>query len=303
MKKINELIKLTNKEENDLKQNFIKKLDDKKFIELTNTLNCSDEILMKYTSNLEESAIEFNNCKTCKGLAECKNKVTGFIYLPKENNDSLTFEYTACQYKLKDIKNNEYKENIKLFETPKALTEASMKNVHTDDKNRIEVIKYFKHFIDHYNDKEKPKGVYLHGSFGTGKSYLIAALLNELAKKDVSCAIVYVPEFLRLLKSSFDSDYEDKYNYIKRVPILLLDDIGAENLTAWARDEIIGTILQYRMDENLPTFFTSNLDLNQLEEHFSITSSGTDKIKARRIIERIMYLSKEFKLTSMNRRN
>lgn len=302
MKKITELIKLTSKEENDLKQNFIKKLDDKKFIRLTNTLNCSDEVLMKYTSNLEESAIEFDNCQNCKGLLECKNKITGFVYLPKENNDSLIFEYAACPYKLKDIKNNEYKENIKLFETTKALTEASMKNVHTDDKNRLEVIKYFKHFIDHYDDKEKPKGVYLHGSFGTGKSYLIAALLNELAKKDVSCAIVYVPEFLRLLKSSFDSDYEEKYNYIKRVPILLLDDIGAENLTAWARDEIIGTILQYRMDENLPTFFTSNLDLKELEEHFSITTSGTDKIKAKRIIERIMYLSKDFKLTSMNRR-
>ena len=85
--------------------------------------------------------------------------------------------------------------------------------------------------------------------------------------------------------------------------MLLLDDIGAENLTAWSRDEILGTILQYRMDEKLPTFFTSNLDMKQLEEHFSMTASGSDKLKARRIVERIHYLSKDIKLASENRRN
>ena len=302
MKKISELVRITEQEENLLKQNFIKKLDDPKFRQLINTLNASDETLMKYTSSLEDSALEFNNCQTCAGLSSCKNKINGYLYAPKENKNNISFEYIACPYQLKMLEETKYKENIKLFETPKSLTEASIKNIHTDDKNRMDVIKYFKYFMDHYHDEEKPKGIYLHGSFGTGKSYLIAALFNELAKKDIPSAIVYVPEFLRLLKSSFDSDYEEKYNYIKRVPVLLLDDIGAENLTAWSRDEIIGTILQYRMDEKLPTFFTSNLDIKQLEEHFSMTANGVDKIKARRITERILYLSKEFKIASENRR-
>ena len=301
MKKITELVKLTSDEENLLKQNFIKKLDDKNFVELTNTLNCSDDVLMKYTSSLEDAALEFGNCQKCMGLAECKNKLCGYAYLPIEKDNNITFEYKACLYKMKEIENNKYKDNIKLFDTPKKLMEANMKNISNDDKNRIWVIKYFKYFIDHYNDNKKPKGIYLYGNFGTGKSYLIAALINELAKQNIRSAIVYVPEFLRLLKSSFSSDYEEKYDYIKTVPVLLLDDIGAENLSNWARDEIIGTILQYRMDQDLPTFFTSNLDLNQLEEHFSTTASGIDKLKAKRLIERITYLTEQFKLTSMNR--
>ena len=49
------------------------------------------------------------------------------------------------------------------------------------------------------------------GPNGTGKTYLIAALFNELAKKDVRSAIIYVPEFLRVLKSSFGEDFEEKY--------------------------------------------------------------------------------------------
>lgn len=302
MKKISEIVKLTSKEENDLKQNYIKKLNDNNFVSVVNTLSCSDDILMKYTSNLEDAAHEFGNCINCKALEKCKNHVPGYIYTAKEIDNGIIFEYIACPYKKADIEANLYKKNIKLFETPKNLTEASFKNLYTDDKKRIEIIKYFKQFSDHYNDELKPKGIYLHGSFGTGKSYLIAALLNELAKKDIHSAIVYVPEFLRSLKSSFDSDYEDKYLYIKQVPILLLDDIGAENLSAWARDEIIGTILQYRMDQNLPTFFTSNLNLKQLEEHFSITSTGIDKIKARRIIERIKDLSMDYELVGESNR-
>lgn len=300
MKNINDIVKITDDELKDLKHEYVEKLTDKKFSSLVNTLSLDDNILMKYTSNLVDSSIEFDNCQNCKGLSTCKNKVCGYMYKPKENNNTLNFEYVACPYKNKEINDNIYKENITLYEVPKSLMDASMKNVLSDDKNRIEVIKYFKYFMDNYN--EKPQGVYLYGSFGTGKSYLIAALFNELAKKDIRSTIVYVPEFLRLLKSSFDNGFEEKYDYIKKSPVLLFDDIGAENLTAWARDEILGTILQYRMDENLPTFFTSNLSLEELEEHFSITNNGIEKIKAKRIIERISFLAKDFKLASKDRR-
>ena len=84
--------------------------------------------------------------------------------------------------------------------------------------------------------------------------------------------------------------------------ILLIDDIGAENNSAWARDEVLGTILQYRMDNDLTTFFTSNFTIEELESILSETSKGTDEIKSRRIIERIKYLTIEEKLVSKNKR-
>ena len=85
--------------------------------------------------------------------------------------------------------------------------------------------------------------------------------------------------------------------------ILLIDDIGAENVTNWGRDEILGTILQYRMNSALPTFFTSNLTIEELEHHLSITKNDEDKVKARRIIERIKQLTSDLELISINRRN
>ena len=90
---------------------------------------------------------------------------------------------------------------------------------------------------------------------------------------------------------------------MQNIDILLIDDIGAENVTSWGRDEILGTILQYRMNNKLTTFFTSNLTIDELEQHLSITKDSEDKVKARRIIERIKQLTDDIELVSINRRS
>ena len=307
MQNLSDMIKLTDKEKKVLKDSFEEKLKDKNFKELVSLIKLDKEKLYDYTSSLEEASIEFGNCKNCKCLEECKNKVKGFMYKPVVANDTLNFNYTACTYQQKYQEQTKYKENVYLFEIPKKVKEASLKDLYKNDKKRIEFIKYVSKFIDDFSNNKECKGIYLYGSYGTGKTYLIAALFNELAKKDIKSTIVYVPEFLRVLKATFNSDnedFEDVYESVKKAPLLLLDDMGAEYLTPWARDEVLGTILQYRMDEGLPTFFTSNLDLKQLESHFANTSSGKEEIKARRMIERIKELTIPFELVGeSNRKN
>ena len=274
--------------------------DFKKFVD---SLKIKDDVLMKYTSSLEDAFVEYNNCKNCKGLLHCNNIMNGYRYTPIEKNGVITFSYDACDKEIKELETNKYKNNLEVFDMPKNIKDASFKDIYKDDKARLPIIKYFKEFIDNYNNEEKPKGIYLHGSFGSGKTYLIASLFNEMAKKNIKSVLVYYPEFLRSLKSSFNTTYNEQYDYIRKVPLLLLDDIGAENSSSWSRDEVLGPLLQYRMENNLPTFFTSNLTIDELEKSLSISSSGVDKVKARRIIERIKQLSITQALISKNRRD
>lgn len=286
----------------DLERNFTEALEDENFRKVISKLDAPREELIKYTSRFKDSALELSHCHNCKNIMECQNSVIGHVYYPSILQDNIIFSYIPCKYKKKIDKDTAYQDNIILLDMPKEIMTATMKNIYTDDKNRLEAIKWITTFIKKYEAGEKCKGLYLTGNFGSGKTYLISAMMNEIAKKGKKVAIVYYPEFLRELKSNFNEDYDDIFNKIKKANLLLLDDIGAETTTNWNRDEVLGTILQYRMQENLPTFFTSNLSLKELEDHLR-SNDSEGKIKARRIIERIKYLTDNITMIAENRRN
>lgn len=286
-----------------LKSDYAVALKDDNFKKLVNTLKVKEDVACKYTSKLERTVEELQKCACCKSLLACQNKVMGMVYYPSVNDDgSLEFNYVACKYKKKDIKE---KEGIKsnFFQMPYDIKMAKMANIELETK-RAKIIKWLKKFYDSYQKDEKQKGLYLYGSFGSGKTYMISALLNELSRLNYSVVIVYYPELIRSIKESFSSgeDFYERMNKIKTCDLLLLDDIGAESVTAWNRDEILGTILQYRMDNKMPTFFTSNLNLEELENHLLIKDTAEEKIKARRIMERIKQLSEYLELFGENRR-
>ena len=296
MIKANDYFKKDNDVELSLKQEFIKALKDDEFSKLVNSLEMHEDVLMKYTSRLQDCCLECNNCKGCIGLSECKNKVKGFVLTPVAGKNVINFSYMGCSY----TKKEGYKDNVVLFDISKEIKNASLANVYTNDLNRVDILKKMKSYYTSFFTESREKGIYLYGSFGTGKTYLISALLNELAKKDVKSVVVHVPELIRGLKESFSSDYRERFWTLKTTPILLLDDIGAEYLTAWGRDEVLEPLLHYRMNENLPTFFTSNLSLEELEKHFIISNTTIDMINARRIMERIKRLSVPVELVGKN---
>ena len=301
MQKVNDLLDKFDKVS--LSHSFQDACSDKDFKSYVYSLGAPEETLMKYTSRLQDAYEECKNCSACSNLSECKNKVTGYAYTPLAKEKTIDFSYVICKKQEEENNKIAYQSNLELYEMPKEIKTATFKDMYKDDKARVPIVKYFKDFINDYDKEEKPKGIYLTGSFGSGKTYLVAALFNEMAKKGVKSALVYYPEFLRSLKASFQTNYEEKFNYIKKAPLLLFDDIGAENCSNWSRDEVLGPILQYRMENHLPTFFTSNLTLEELENSLAITSSGVDKVKARRIIERIKQLTTTLELISKNRRN
>ena len=70
---------------------FQQALKDKDFEEFVNQTGLSYEVLAQYTSILEESKKEYEHCKNCKSILDCKNKINGYCYLPESHNHSLSF--------------------------------------------------------------------------------------------------------------------------------------------------------------------------------------------------------------------
>lgn len=305
MKQANIVLKSYEKKdlEDRLMTDFKEALNDEDFALLVSKLKLPYEKLCKYTSLLEDSKVEYSHCLHCKSILECKNKVEGHAYLPDQKDGKLTFIYKPCKYMLKQEKAFAYLKNITCSNMPEEIKRASFKDISLKDSSRLPVIEALTQFTLDYREHKKVKGLYLHGNFGSGKTYLICAMMNELAKNGVKSYIAFWPEFLTELKASFGcEDFSSKLNQVKKSPILLIDDIGAENTTPWSRDDVLCPILQYRMQEGLPTFFTSNFTLDELESHLSISKDGVEEVKAKRILERIKQLSVDLSLESKNLR-
>ncbi len=299
MEALKKKLENTHFEKIDLGVEFEKSMQNPVFQDIVKKTKLPKEELQKYTSFLEDAKEEYSHCLECKNLLDCPNRVRGHVYFPVVRNKQLDFEYKPCSYQIKLEKKTKYQKNIRFFEVPTILKEASMDSIYKTDKSRYEAILWIGDFLKKYEENPSSKGLYLYGNFGCGKSYLLAALLNELAKQNHVSAMVFWPEFLR---QAFYDDFKEKFEYVKKVPILLIDDIGAENVTAWNRDEILCPLLQYRMEEGLTTFFTSNLSLENLEQHLSNSKSGVEEIKAGRIISRIEQLAMPLEMISKNLR-
>lgn len=285
---------------NELIKSYNEAKKDDTFKSIIDKIDLPDEELMLYTSKLKQAAEELDNYKKDKRCL--LNEIPGFIFTPYMVDGVLNFTYKACKEKEQELKDMDYIKNGYRFEVAKNIRNAKMSEIYTDDDNRVELIKWVTKFIKDYKAGKTFKGLYLSGNFGSGKSYIISAMINELVKDGYTAALIYYPEFLRILKSSFTTDFDEQFDYARKADLLLLDDIGAENVTNWSRDDILGPILQYRMDNKMATFFTSNLSIEELEIHLSEGKDSIDKLKAKRIIERINYLTDDIKLISKNQR-
>ena len=123
MKKITEIMDKDNK--TNLKQSFMDACSDKSFKEYVYNLNIKEDILINYTSNLQDAFEEYKNCSNCNGLSTCKNKLQGYRYTPYLDKDIINFEYAACDREVDKIQKDKYLSNISSFEVPKNIREAS----------------------------------------------------------------------------------------------------------------------------------------------------------------------------------
>lgn len=273
-------------------QHFIKEHRDK----------LSDEDILKSSAKLYEFVKEKE-----KFLANDASMLAPG-YEPKLflNHHFIDVTYVPTEELIKKQEYETIRNRVNAISMPKDIKDASIKEFNMTAERKEAISEALRFMNDYTKDpKSFHQGLYLYGTFGVGKTYLLGAIANGLATKGVRTTILHFPTFCVEMKQAIKDDAVGaKIDSVKKTPILMIDDIGADSMSAWIRDDVLGVILQYRMQEKLPTFFSSNLDMKQLEtEHLRFSQKGDDEpLKAKRIMERIKYLSKQITMIGENRR-
>jgi DNA replication protein DnaC len=123
-----------------------------------------------------------------------------------------------------------------------------------------------------YEYSRAPEGwLFLHGRCGTGKTHLAVAIAMEFMSHNPHQRVLFavVPDLLDHLRATFDPGhgiaYDERFDAIRSAQLLVLDDLGTENTTPWAREKLY-QIFNHRYNEQLPTVITSNQDFKKIEE-------------------------------------
>ena len=290
-----------------MKLNFQKETDEGKTEELISSLLSNRYVMEVMKANsLDESVIrrypwrfkkwleDFSPCINCRGIEDCHQMTKGYFNNPVYDG-ILQIEKKACRYEREKLQAEKHLDNFLINEMPPACWNISLNEIEgLQDKNYFDCVAKCKN----------ARGLFLHGTMGTGKTYLACCAANYMARNDRKVCFINYPEFTRRMASLVRTGEHQKY--IERLcycDFLVIDEIGGEAVTAWNRDQILFTVLAKRYDSHLTTWFTSNEDLNSLKQHFAISGNGREEdLKAERIIERIAKLAEPVRVLGEDRR-
>jgi DNA replication protein DnaC len=116
---------------------------------------------------------------------------------------------------------------------------------------------------------EDPQGwLVLMGKNGVGKTHLAAAIGNYCLEMDHAVTMVGVIDLLDHLRGAFSPtsmvSMDRRFDQIKNVELLILDDYGSHSSTPWAREKL-NQLINHRYVKEMPTIITTALKLDDLD--------------------------------------
>jgi DNA replication protein DnaC len=135
---------------------------------------------------------------------------------------------------------------------------------------------------------ENPTGwLVLKGGYGCGKTHLAAAIANRCVERGQPVLFITVPDLLDHLRATYAPTsaiaYGTRFEEVRAVPVLILDDLGTESSTPWALEKLF-QILNYRYNAHLPTVVTTNHELEEISLRLRSRLVDPDLVKIVSII-------------------
>ncbi|MFD2610866.1 primosomal protein DnaI [Paenibacillus gansuensis] len=270
-----------------------------------------DDTTLKLNMNrLYQYAKEYNSCSNCPGLNQCPNDMEGhYTKLTVERINGIDYindHKVSCKKLIAHEAQEKVRKRIRCLNMDERVLDQaySAKDILTMDNMRLGAVQAVFNYVNKTKaDGLQADGLYLSGSFGTGKTYLMSYLLQELSKEGFTGVFVFMPDFVEDTKRMFQDEKRllETIELLKNTDLLILDDVGAENMNAWFRDHVLASILNHRMGRK-PTFYTSNHDFDGLEKHLCYTKDGNEENKGRRLMERIRPYVDYVKVEGENKR-
>ena len=114
----------------------------------------------------------------------------------------------------------------------------------------------------------KPEGwLLLKGGYGCGKTHLAAAIASACIDRGQPVLFMTVPDLLDHLRAAFApssaTGYDARFEQLRTIPVLILDDLGTESSTPWAQEKLF-QIFNYRYTAHLPTVISTNHELEEI---------------------------------------
>ena len=162
------------------------------------------------------------------------------------------------------------KRRMEIFEKhsliPPELEMAALDTYKPKTEKQSRALKIAYRYIEVYQ-KDKPRNLLFTGSFGIGKSHLAKSIADGIIDKGYNAIFISVPKLLRKFRASYQkgSEYneDDLSNILEEIDLLVLDDIGAESDSQWAKEKLFD-VIDSRQGKH--TIYTTNYSPEDLYE-------------------------------------